>query len=199
MGDRCANNTLTIGIDQSGGTITAMDVLDEVGRLLRSLEGVWDEELVDELEHALQSARHALDDAADDELVVAAALHDIGHSPLVDGSPTAKHDRVAREWLTPRFGDRVGWLAGAHVAAKKFLAETEPGYAAMLSDVSVLSMQVQGGSGVDRAFVEHPWWPDALRLRRYDDAAKVPGAQGASIAEVLEVAARLLERRTTVA
>lgn len=41
---------------------------------------------------------------------------------------------MARDWLTPRFGDRVGWLAGAHVAAKRYLAATDPAYA--LSEVS---------------------------------------------------------------
>lgn len=165
-----------------------MRVLDEVDALLRSLRGVWDEEAVDELDHALQSAARALDDAADDELALAAALHDLAHSPLIGSG--AEHDRVARDWLTPRFGERVGWLAGAHVAAKRYLAATDPGYT--LSDVSALSLQQQGGPGVDDTFVAHPWWPDAVRLRRYDDAAKEPGGRGATIDEVLAIAARVL-------
>src|ERR1700761_6290798 len=112
-----------------------MAILDEVGALLRSLRGVWDEDAVDELDHALQSAARAVDDGADDELVLAAALHDLAHSPLfVDHEGVEQHDRFARDWLTPRFGERVGWLAGAHVAAKRYLAATDPDYA--LSDVS---------------------------------------------------------------
>ena len=74
----------------------------------------------------------------------------------------------------PRFGDRVGWLAGAHVAAKRYLVATDPDYADTLSEVSAHSLHHQGGAAVDSAFVDHPWWPDALRLRRYDDAAKDP-------------------------
>lgn len=166
----------------------------EVGRILHSLRGVWDEEAVDELEHALQSAARAIDDGADDELVLAAALHDLAHSPLFDGPGAERHDRIARDWLTPRFGARVGWLAGAHVAAKRYLAATDPEYA--LSATSLTSLHHQGGPDVDAEFVNHQWFPDAVRLRRYDDAAKDPQGRGAAIAEVLAVAERVLGRVT---
>ena len=99
---------------------------------------------------------------------------------------------MARTWLTPRFGERVGWLAGAHVAAKRYLVSTDPDYAATLSDVSIDSLHHQGGAAIDPAFVSHRWWGDALRLRRYDDAAKVPHAAGLTIDAVLEVAERVL-------
>ncbi len=111
-------------------------------------------------------------------------------------SRLSHHDRVAKEWLTPRFGERVGWLAGAHVAAKRYLVATDPDYATSLSDVSVDSLHHQGGAHVDPAFVDHPWWPDALRLRRYDDAAKDPRGNAASIEDVLRVAERVLAQRT---
>jgi predicted HD phosphohydrolase len=167
-----------------------MSVLEETAALLDSLRGVWDEEAVDELDHALQSAQRALEDGADDELVLAAALHDIGHSPLI-AAPDHAHDRAAREWLTPRFGIRVGWLAGAHVAAKRYLVATRPEYVDGLSDVSVVSLRFQGGAAVDPAFAGHPWWSDALRLRHYDDAAKDPEGTGASTADILAIAQRL--------
>jgi predicted HD phosphohydrolase len=170
--------------------------LEEVGRLLDSLRGVWDEEAVDELDHALQSAAQALADDADDELVLAAALHDLAHSPDFGEIAPRHHDQVAKEWLTPRFGERVGWLAGAHVAAKRYLMATDPDYATSLSDVSVDSLHHQGGAHVDPAFVDHRWWPDALRLRRYDDAAKDPRGNAASIEDVLRVAERVLAQRT---
>jgi predicted HD phosphohydrolase len=168
--------------------------VEETDALLRSLRGVWDEDAVDELDHALQSAAMAIDDGADDELVLAAALHDLAHSPMFGGVATARHDRVAQDWLTPRFGERVGWLAGAHVAAKRYLAATDPDYANTLSDASVDSLHHQGGAGVDPVFTEHPWWPDALRLRRYDDAAKDPSAAGVSIGDIIAVAQRVLRQ-----
>ncbi|MGE2835402.1 HD family phosphohydrolase [Mycobacterium sp. SMC-4] len=168
-----------------------MDPLTEVAALLRSLRGTWDEEAVDELDHALQAAARAEDDGADDELLLAAALHDLAHSPLLGSVPDDNHDRVAQQWLTPRFGARVGWLAGAHVAAKRYLVATDPHYAATLSATSVLSLSHQGGAGVDPAFAIHPWRDDALRLRRYDDAAKDPDGTGMTIEAVLAVAARV--------
>lgn len=167
-----------------------VSIREQTTTLLESLRGVWDELAVDELDHALQSAARALDDGADDELVLAAALHDIGHSPLLAGR-SAAHDRLAREWLTPRFGARVGWLAGAHVAAKRHLAATEAGYADGLSDVSIASLRRQGGAAVEDGWGDHPWWPDALRLRRYDDAAKDPGARGLDMATVVALAERI--------
>ncbi|KAA0086415.1 HD family phosphohydrolase [Mycolicibacterium sp. P9-64] len=170
-------------------------VLDEVATVLKSLRGVWDEEAVDELGHALQSAARAIDDGADDELVLAAALHDLAHSPLFDEAAATHHDTTARDWLTPRFGERVGFLAGSHVAAKRYLVATEPGYGSSLTETSVLSLHAQGGAGVDADLIRHPWWPDALRLRRYDDAAKDPEARGVTIDDVLTIAKRVMGQR----
>lgn len=163
----------------------------EVADLLRSMRGVWDEVDVDEWDHALQCAARALDDDADDELVLAAALHDIGHSPLLGGPGVADHSKLAGDWLRPRFGERVAWLAGAHVAAKRHLAAVDADYGAALSPVSKMSLSEQGGSAVDPAFAAHPWCADALQLRRFDDAAKVPGARTASLDTVLAIARRL--------
>lgn len=176
-----------------------MNVLDETAALLTSLRDVWDEEAVDELDHALQSAARAVADGADDELVLAAALHDLAHSPLFDESAAQRHDETARRWLTPRFGERVGWLAGQHVAAKRYLVATDPGYGSSLTPTSEASLRAQGGAEVDAALVAHAWWPDALRLRRYDDAAKDPEAgpngRAATIADVLAVAERVIQQR----
>ena len=91
----------------------------------------------------------------------------------------------------PRFGARVGWLAWAHVAAKRHLAAVDPEYAAALTATSVASLAEQGGPRIDPEFANHPWCEDALRLRRYDDAAKDPAAVGAPLAVVLEIAQKL--------
>lgn len=176
-----------------------MDVVTETAELLQSLRDVWDEQDVDELDHALQSAARAIDDGADDELVLAAALHDIAHSPTFEPAAALAHDATAQKWLTRRFGARVGWLAGRHVDAKRYLAATDPGYRSDLSPTSALSLHAQGGAQVDPALVGHPWWPDALRLRHYDDAAKDPtaGLEGrvATIEDVLTIAERVARQR----
>lgn len=173
--------------------MTARDeeIRADTAAVLASLRGVWDEELVDEWDHAMQAAALAIDDGADDELVLAAALHDIGHSPLIGGPHVPDHSGLAAEWITPRFGARVGWLAAAHVAAKRYLVATEPGYAEGLSETSVASLADQGGAAIDADFAAHQWHRDALRLRRYDDAAKDPTAVGAPEDVVLDLAQRL--------
>lgn len=173
------------------------EILDETAAVLRSLAGIWDEEAVDELDHALQSAARAISDGADDELILAAALHDIGHSPLFDTHAYEHHDLAAQNWLTPRFGERVGWLAGAHVAAKRYLVATASGYRDGLSGTSIASLRAQGGAAVDAELTDHPWWPAAVALRRYDDAAKDPTAAGATIDDVLAIAERLVRQRTS--
>lgn len=176
--------------------VTTDEVVDETLTVLASLRGVWDEEAVDELDHALQAATHAAARRpGDDGFVVAALLHDVAHSPLLDMGRT-DHAAVSRAWLTPRFGERVGWLAGAHVAAKRHLAATDGGYADALSPTSVGSLARQGGAGaVDEAWAAHPWWDDALELRRCDDAAKVPGAPVARPADLGPLLARVAGRR----
>ncbi|ALR11202.1 HD family phosphohydrolase [Mycobacteroides saopaulense] len=171
-----------------------MDTVAELEAVLLSLRGIWDEEAVDELDHALQAGYLAHADRADDELVLASVLHDIGHSPLLGAAPDHRHDAVARHWLTPRLGNRVGWLAGSHVAAKRYLALTDSTYAARLSPTSVASLAHQGGAGSDARWSEHPWWVDALRLRRFDDGAKAPGAMTLSIPHVLALARRVVAR-----
>lgn len=151
------------------------DTVTETLDVLATLAGVWDEDAVDELDHARQAAvRAAAVRPGDDGFAVAALLHDIARAPGI-GEETVDHAAAARAWLTPRYGERVGWLAGAHVAAKRHLAHHDRAY--QLSPTSRLTLAAQGGAAdVDPAWSAHPWWPDALELRRCDDAAKVPGA-----------------------
>ncbi|HVU72558.1 MAG TPA: HD family phosphohydrolase [Mycobacteriales bacterium] len=163
-------------------------VAEEVRAVLTSLRGVFDDtEPVDELDHALQTAALALAAEADRDLVLAALLHDCGRAPAVASAHAGvPHEQSARAWIGERFGERAGWLAGAHVAAKQHLVATDPGYAGALSEASVASLAVQEDRSADLSgFVTHPWWDDALRLRRWDDAAKVPGATTPSVDDVL--------------
>jgi gamma-butyrobetaine dioxygenase len=64
-----------------------------------------------------------------------------------------------------------------HVRAKRYLCAVDPAYAALLSEGSVASLARQGGPLDDAAvaaFEANPGWADAVALRRWDDAAKVP-------------------------
>jgi len=144
-------------------------------------------EPVDQLAHALQTAGNAIGAGADDDLIVASALHDIGRSPLVATLFPMEHESAAAEFLKRFMPERVVWLVRAHVDAKRYLAYAE-NWDKELSETSKASLAVQGGAmqaGEAEAFLAHCWAQDAIALRRWDDAAKVPGAPAPSIDDVL--------------
>jgi phosphonate degradation associated HDIG domain protein len=141
-------------------------------------------EPVTQLEHALQTAALAEREGASDHLVVAALLHDIGHllhefdENIAADGVDAKHERVAGEWLAAHFDAGVTGPARLHVDAKRYLCAVDPAYVEGLSDASRDSLALQGGpmdEHEQREFEANPWWRDAVTLRRWDDAAKVPG------------------------
>jgi predicted HD phosphohydrolase len=162
----------------------------ELREVLSSMQGFFDgEEGVDELDHALQCATNALSGGAGPELIAAAFLHDVGRAPAIQASyPSTPHERAGALWLQPRASDKVAWLVEAHVPAKVFLVSADPAYFEALSPASVSSLAHQS-QRVDEAdlapWASHRWWPEALQLRRWDDAAKVPGATTASVDELL--------------
>jgi len=73
----------------------------------------------------------------------------------------------------------VAWVIEHHIVAKRYLCAVERGYADQLSPASARSLVAQGGAlpETERGRLEaHPWFADAVRARRWDDLAKVPGA-----------------------
>ncbi len=84
---------------------TADRVLAHLLELEHSLAGY----KVTRLEHALQTASRAYRDGADEEMVVAALLHDIGDSL----SPT-NHSEVTAGILRPYVSDRTYWIIKYH-------------------------------------------------------------------------------------
>ena len=141
-------------------------------------------EPVTQLEHALQCAQLAHDAGSDDEMVIAALLHDIGH--LLEGEGlrdntvgVIDHDAVGARYLRERgFSDRVAQLVSGHVSAKRYLTLTNPSYFARLSPASVATLQLQGGpmtAGEAAAFGHDPLFEQKLRLRSWDEQGKLAG------------------------
>jgi metallophosphoesterase (TIGR03767 family) len=159
----------------------AIALADELIALIDSMEELpYGGEPVSQRAHALQCATLAIGAGADDELVAAALLHDIGYTPWVQAAaPRRSHERAAAAFLLPRLGERVGWLVGHHVAAKRYLVAVQEGYTEALSDASRRSLRAQDGpaSAAEIAtWRAHEWWPQAVLVRNWDDRAKVPGA-----------------------
>ena len=80
-----------------------------------------------------------------------------------------------------------------HVAAKRFLCGTEADYFARLSPDSVLSLSLQGGpmsAEEAAAFRALPHSADAVKLRRYDEGAKVRGLKTPDLAHFMPYVTR---------
>jgi phosphonate degradation associated HDIG domain protein len=139
---------------------------------------------VSQREHAAQAAWLAERAGAPAVLIAAALLHDIGH--LLHGLPEdiaaqgidGHHEDVGAAWLDRHFLPAAVAPVRLHVAAKRYLVATEPGYAAALSPASTRSLALQGGpmdAAECRAFRARPGAAEAVALRRWDDAAKEVG------------------------
>jgi phosphonate degradation associated HDIG domain protein len=154
---------------------------------------------VTQLQHALQTAQLAEGEKAGDLLVTAALLHDLGHILNVQGeTPTARgiddqHQYYAIPFLRPLFPPAVIEPIRLHVDAKRALCAMEPEYYEALSDDSKRSLTLQGGifaKGEADAFMAKPHAADAVRVRRWDDAAKLPGLATPPLSHYLAIAAR---------
>jgi [1-hydroxy-2-(trimethylamino)ethyl]phosphonate dioxygenase len=141
-------------------------------------------EAVTQLEHALQAATFAECEGAEPALIAAALLHDVGHllHDLPDNSPDQgvddRHETLAAAWLAERFRPPLVAPVAMHVSAKRYLCAVDHDYFGQLSQASVQSLALQGGpmtADEVARFKTRPFFQNAVRLRRWDDAAKVVG------------------------
>jgi predicted HD phosphohydrolase len=166
----------------------------------------YDEDLR-QLDHALQTAALAVADDADEPLVAAALLHDVGH--LLDlaarvgsverGTPPEQpvgdlaHEAVGARYLAGLFPPAVTGPIALHVRAKRYRCALDPSYHDSLSDGSRRSLVLQGGPMTTtevRIFERNPAGRGAARLRGWDDGGKVDGLEVAPLGAYRE----LLER-----
>lgn len=160
-------------------------VLDEIAGLLEHRGAArYGREKVSQLEHALQCATLAEREGATPPLVAASLLHDLGH--LVherhDGDTLQDvddvHQFLAIPFLRGVFDEAVLAPMRLHVDAKRYLCYVDSEYPGTLSAASVASLATQGGpfdAAESAHFVDLPFSADAVRLRLWDDRAKVAG------------------------
>jgi phosphonate degradation associated HDIG domain protein len=174
------------------GAVADMNVVDEI-LLIYSRRGgeAYVGEPISVSEHAAQAAYFAREAGAAPALVLAALLHDIGH--LIDEAPEdlrawhsdARHEESGARWIAARFDASVADPVRLHVAAKRYLCATDQAYTARLSPASVHTLALQGGPMHPdelAAFERERFHADAVRLRRWDDMAKIAGFQAPAIA-----------------
>ena len=174
---------------------------DKIARIL-ALYNRWGSsdyigESITQIEHALQCAKLAANDARLDCydgfvrncVIVAALLHDIGHLVgLEDGEMEMRLEEgaaslgiVGHEGVGAAFLRNLGMpglvcdLVAGHVAAKRYLCTTREGYYGGLSHASKQTMELQGGlmtkEGI-REFESGVMPELKVYLREYDDGGK---------------------------
>ncbi len=84
---------------------TADRIIKFMSELTKTLEGY----KINRLEHSLQTATRALKDKADDEMIVAALLHDIG-----DELAPLNHSEYAAAVLKPYVSEKTHWIIEKH-------------------------------------------------------------------------------------
>ncbi len=165
--------------------MTQDSIIDQIFATFRANGGRDYGENVSVLDHSLQAAYAAEQDGASPTLVAAAVLHDYGHlihdlpENIADQGIDSLHEQLGAAFLAAYFGPPVVEPVRLHVAAKRYLCAVDPSYLAELSPASAQSRALHGGpfDVVEIvAFEAAPHFFDAVRLRRYDDIAKEPGA-----------------------
>lgn len=165
--------------------IVMTKVINEIRQLFESQgnEEYYGEN-VSQFEHAAQASLLAQKQAFDEEVQIAAFLHDIGHLlPVSSQEETMEvygrkdHESVAADWLRERgFSEKIAVLIENHVNAKRYLCFVNEAYYNNLSDASKKTLAFQGGKMTAeeaKIFELNPYFETIIKMRRWDEAAKV--------------------------
>ncbi|WP_149087232.1 phosphonate degradation HD-domain oxygenase [Pseudomonas prosekii] len=158
-------------------------------------------EPVSQIEHMSQAAERAMAEGFDDEVVLAAFFHDIGHlcvehAPNMGGFGVVSHERLGADYLRRAgFSERLARLVEYHVQAKRYLTLKQPGYFQRLSEASRRTLDYQGGVmtlAEAEDFERDPLCAISLRMRQWDEQAKEMHVPVMDLAVLKDKALRLL-------
>lgn len=187
---------------------TPEEIVDEVFALY---EQHGDEDYIGEpvtqIEHMSQAAALAHAEGYDDEVVLAAFFHDIGHLCAagaevgsMDGMGNIDHEKLGADYLLDRgFSPRLANLVNGHVIAKRYLTYKHPEYYVKLSPASRATLSFQGGvMDADEAekFEANPDADLIVRMRYWDDEAKLQHIPVDNIAYLKEIAVKHLNNNS---
>ena len=179
----------------------ALTTYEEIAEIYSS--GISEEYLGEDVklvEHMLQCADLALEEGAEDHLVLAALLHDIGHLLIPDATEAhfsgvdAHHDKIGSQWVKERFPESVSLPILLHVDAKKYLVATGNEYYEKLSQASKDTLAMQGGPLSPQEAAEYLLMPgaqEAVQVRLWDDQAKIRGKATSQISDFKAIIERL--------
>src|SRR6201985_304041 len=141
-------------------------------------------EKVSQLEHMVQAAQLAEAQGFDEEVILAAFLHDVGHiseaakgDNEMEGVGIKEHEELGAEFLREKgFSKKIVRLVESHVEAKRYLTIKDPSYYAQLSDASKKTLEYQGGPMTEEeaaAFEQYPLFHLIIQMRKWDELAKI--------------------------
>ncbi|HEV3325991.1 MAG TPA: HD domain-containing protein [Puia sp.] len=163
----------------------AQEIADEIMNLYEEHGGAeYAGEKVSQLEHMVQAAQLAEAQGYDEEVILAAFLHDIGHiseaakgDNEMDGFGIKDHEELGAKFLRGKgFSKKIARLVESHVEAKRYLTFKDPAYYANLSEASKKTLEYQGGPMAAEeaaAFEQYPLFDLIIRMRNWDEQAKI--------------------------
>lgn len=140
-------------------------------------------EAISQIEHASQGAQLAEKAGHEDEVILAAFFHDIGHICVkvgaednMGGYGVKSHEKIGADYLRERgFSEKMAQLVENHVQAKRFLTFKNPEYYRKLSLASKKTLEYQGGPMTAEeaaTFEADPLYALSLKMRAWDELAK---------------------------
>lgn len=164
------------------------DIINEIMLLYEKFgDEDYDGEPVSQTAHMIQCAMEAMARGEDQELVLGAFLHDIGHllkhvniTEEMGGYGAVNHEGIGADYLKQKgFSKRICAMVENHVNAKRYLVAVDENYKSKLSEASLQTLQWQGGPMHQPEiilFEQHPFFDDIIKVRSWDEMAKQPDA-----------------------
>ncbi|MCA4898620.1 MAG: HD domain-containing protein [Bacteroidota bacterium] len=136
------------------------------------------------IEHMSQSAQLAMQTGQDDEVILAAFFHDIGHMCALKNETNSmgiygakSHEKIGADFLRAKgFSEKIARLVENHVQAKRYLTHKYPDYYNNLSEASKKTLEYQGGKMTEEEahqFENDPLFATSILMRQWDEEAKL--------------------------
>jgi predicted HD phosphohydrolase len=140
--------------------------------------------------------------------VLAAFLHDIGHICITWSGDNQMnefgiidHEEKGAEYLKEKgFSKKIVRLVQSHVEAKRYLTFKYPEYYEQLSEASKKTLEYQGGKMYEEeanAFEQYPLFNLIIKMRKWDEQAKIEHKPLPALARYKNMILRHLESQQT--
>ena len=137
------------------------DLPDRVLEALKNLDSSVDGYQVTRLEHSLQSATRAEKDGADEEMVVATLVHDIG-----DNLAPYNHSQLVASVLRPYVSEKIYWIILHHGIFQEYY----------------YAHHIGGDRNARDKFKDHPYYQDAVDFcEKWDQKSFDPNYESYSL------------------